>query len=331
MASSISQDRLFICVPPLGRLGSRTDSSDTSPRPFVDRKGHKKGHSLQFALQILRWNQRIGKHHTEEQWNERLLELHFSRYRRDLDQIETDGKALSLGPEEIYKAKNDIQLQLFTTLKVSGLKLWAYRALSFADTTTAFREWDRLTQQVQHTVHSYFVEALAVKRFKCAFSSWTPKDNFNQFYDELTGRGPLMVTGKFGLSFYIHRGNRTHHPMECYKQFEKPIPKVLELLGEKRKINSLPESARCTSQSNDHAIVLVGAEKEGLNNFVYYLDPAEDSSVTQGETVYRISYFALQNHCRPFIPHVNANTWRQLLSEKPENRARYAVYNPLKI
>jgi hypothetical protein len=113
---------------------------------------------------------------------------------------------------------------------------------------------------------TYFLHSIILKKFRDSMgmteSPWHPSDSFNILFQELVSRGPLMVQGHFHKMYY-----------------KEPAKFLGEKFGDKEVYQYPPGSAmtQIKSDSDTHAIVIVGARKGVKKDLVFYIDPTETS------------------------------------------------------
>lgn len=139
-------------------------------------------------------------------------------------------------------------------------------------------EWDKLETNRKYHLLMTFVHQLSAAGYNIGISSWKPKDPIESLIRELNCRGPLMVMGNFGPRIYCKQ------------------PTILKSIA-KRDIYGWPLPAQ-KWQNFSHLlnpILIIGAEKNRQGQFVYYIDPTEESdpSDPKKQKIYAMRYETL--------------------------------------
>lgn len=115
----------------------------------------------------------------------------------------------------------------------------------------------------------------SAKLYGLTLSSWSPRHPFEHLVEELRKCSPLSIVGSFGRPHYQEPAKNLGRSIEgrALYGWKKSDPKI---------------EAHITG----HAILLVGAEKLGDRDFVYYIDPMDDSDPAHPENqpIYAMSY-----------------------------------------
>ena len=135
-----------------------------------------------------------------------------------------------------------------------------------------FTCWEDLSPEQKCSLLDSFVRKLSAEHYGIKISSWLPSQPIENLIDELTHHGPLGVAGSFG-----------------WVSYDVPARK----LGKKIENRDIYYWRKDDPKKDvGHIILIVGAEKIGINGFVYYIDPNDDSDPAHPETqpIYMMSY-----------------------------------------
>jgi len=118
------------------------------------------------------------------------------------------------------------------------------------------------------------VKCLMSHLFELKESSWAPNQQLPHLISELKARGPLVIAGLFGTSFY------------------STDPFIMNEKIAERSIYAWPPGTKSTSSSRGHTITVIGARKCDNKELVYYVDPLDPSDPKDitAQKIYAISY-----------------------------------------
>jgi hypothetical protein len=137
-------------------------------------------------------------------------------------------------------------------------------------------------------------------------SSWIPGDTCVPLVDELKKHGPMLILGGFGEAFYA----------------KKATPLKAKIEGET--IYHWEVGSKRVNQPFAHAVVLIGAQKVGGTERVYFVHPdypSDPNSTTDRRRIFAISYTNL----RASICSLNG---MPMSAKQKTSAAGYALYNP---
>lgn len=100
-------------------------------------------------------------------------------------------------------------------------------------------------------------------------AKWVPSDNIEKLIQVIKEKGPLVVIGDVGTPF----GKR----MEDIGNFEN------------YKIKNWEPVSRLF-ESRTHCVVIIGASKTANENYIYFIDPNDESIPNQPRTIYQSTY-----------------------------------------
>lgn len=143
------------------------------------------------------------------------------------------------------------------------------------EASLSHRTWKDLTWETKIPLFNSFAKHIAYKHYNLRLSPWHPSQPITDLIKELSLKGPLIVGGCFGTSHY------------------SIPPRVLEKTLEGRAVYGwVKMDPKNTEPATAHSILLVGAEKTETRQFVYYIDPIDDSDPTHPENqrIFCMSY-----------------------------------------
>ena len=269
----------------------------TDRRRFVPQKGADCAHTCAYyALNMIRF--RIGKNPTSDLQKARDLEESASRYRK----VHTGLNSLIKSDPQKYKRSNLPLIDIEILKDCYGMPIdMAFKkigaALPQGLTWESFEELIRANSvpALGSSLNRVMAGTLA-QYYELTKSQWhgatdtMDAHHITQLIEELQRTGPLVVLGNFGRS--------------CYSIPPQPLLELpiegCQLLGwgPKAKHKKLPDA------TPPQAITIVGARKEGEQEYVYYVDPfdASDSACEALRKVYQISYAFLVKNAVEFEP-----------------------------
>ncbi len=265
-------------------------------RRFVSQKGADCAHtSAYYAFNMIRF--RIGKNPIPDFQEARETEERVSDYRRALAKMHAlvksdprEHKRSSLPLLDIWFLKDarapiDKVFQMMGTALPRGLTWESFAELIKTDIVPALG-----------SSLNKVMSGMMAQQYELTKSQWRgatdtmDAHHITQLIEELRRTGPLVVLGSFGRS--------------CYSIPPRPLLELpiegCQLLGwePKAKHRKLPD------ETPPQAITIVGARKEGEQEYVYYVDPfdASDSACEALRKVYQISYAFLIKNVVEFEP-----------------------------
>lgn len=141
----------------------------------------------------------------------------------------------------------------------------------------AYKEVDCMTLSLDRRARYYrkCLIKLALDTYEFTESSWHPNDGIISLINCLRNNGACVVFGAFGPS-----------------SFTKPATFPAEKFGQQDIYTWGDNDYKTHGISIFHAIAITGASKRGEEEYVYFLDPNDDSDVRHG-TRYRVKYSRL--------------------------------------
>lgn len=353
----------YFCLPPPGKPGPRCADGT---RLRLAQKGQAGGFDcMYYALQILRGDRRIGKEPRPEEVKDRLKEQRISAYRKKNNKLDQDIKSQFACAHRLFQgdlSKKNIETSLpklcedykddenaVKSLKLSGSfceqdtfpNFLAYLINNdqsvkerirvceefFGDFNVTLEDvkafvpklmgrWEDLDLLEKYRMMMCYVFYVSYSFYGCELSSWQPDQPFSHFLKELKSHGPLMVSGRFGTSYYEEKPTRR---------------KIIE----GRDVYGWAAGSKRKQQYRTlHAIVIVGAEKIGERQYVYFLDPANPSKPedVKSQKVYVMTYerfctsIATLSGLIPPDIDANAKSWLDFLEKESQRIKSFAIY-----
>jgi hypothetical protein len=196
----------------------------------------------------------------------------FDDYLFDL-KLAKRGQIIIEALEALGVTREQIAIQLTTSASASDSELITRAGAAF--TELPMRVWISYAQQYAQNVYSNF--------FGLKYLSGKSEDDIDVLIDLLASRGPVVVTGSLGFSFYASE------------------PKKLDEKYGLRHVYGWPVgSVKGKASQFFHCVTLVGALKKETKGYVYFLDPQDvsDPSHPELERVFKISYATFINCLR---------------------------------
>jgi hypothetical protein len=164
--------------------------------------------------------------------------------------------------------------------------------------------WEQRTLLRKYVIiHSVVIHTM-VQKYQLQPSYWTPDQPIENLIKILKEKGPMAVGGNLGKA--------------CYNV--EALCSSRKIAG--RSIYYFPKGAERIKTLADHVIVLIGAEKIGEQEVIYYHDN-ESSDPVAGKRIYTQSYKTFTSSIeRPFIPKF-AN---YVAGDLVETQASYGVH-----
>jgi hypothetical protein len=133
-------------------------------------------------------------------------------------------------------------------------------------------KWDEQSPRSKRAYLRDFVRHTLIVKYQLQPSSWTPYQSIDTLIQTLKNEGPMAVGGTLGLPSYKATALCSARKIASHSIYYFPK-------GAERKKNGL-----------GHVIVLIGAEKIGDQELVYYNDPNDISDPIIGKKIYTQSY-----------------------------------------
>ncbi len=149
--------------------------------------------------------------------------------------------------------------------------------------STQDKAWIELSLEEKHNFTDRYVQRFTAEQFRFGTSEWTPLSDVDTLINEIEEHGPLAIYGFFGTSYY-----------------PKDALLVMERRLEGHQIYYWTKNSRKKEICEpSHAVLLVGAEKIGSQQLVYFIDPnnASDPAHPETQRIYCMSYKTLLEHC----------------------------------
>ena len=173
-----------------------------------------------------------------------------------------------------FKINRECLSQLGIDLEQSFLEVSRLDPLEYALETKG-KGWSDTSEDFKFLFLDNFIKNLSAKMYGLEISSWRPVHPIESLIQELKQHGPLFVQGCFGSEYY------------------SVPPRKLEKVLEGREVYGwLKSDLKESSFVNDHAILIVGAEKIETRGFVYFIDPNDESDPQdiKKQKIYVMSY-----------------------------------------
>lgn len=113
-----------------------------------------------------------------------------------------------------------------------------------------------------------------IKKYALTPSSWTPTQPFINLLIALRTHGPMAISGKIGCQYYT----------------EPPRLSQNTITGLDTPYYYFPKGSTRKDNPDMHAIILIGAEKKGSQELVYFIDPMDESELSPTRKVYVSTY-----------------------------------------
>ncbi len=160
--------------------------------------------------------------------------------------------------------------------------------------------WDDLPLKVKRFLLQNFVIHTMMMKYQLQPSKWTPDQPIKNLIQILKNYGPMAVAGNLGISSYSSSASCSTRKIAA------------------RAIYYFPEWSKCDEYNERHVIILIGAEKLGDCENIYYNDPNDSSCPVTGKRIYVESYKTFTAAITsPFIIKTGINAEGQL-HETPE-------------
>ncbi|MGB7978603.1 MAG: hypothetical protein WCF19_05530 [Chlamydiales bacterium] len=140
------------------------------------------------------------------------------------------------------------------------------------------KKWEQLDWEKKAMFLHMFAKQLIAERYNMQVSSWRPCQLIGHLITELQERGPLIVEGCFGDSYY-----------------NVPATNLNTQIKGRAVYGWLKKDSKSSRPVTGHTILLVGAEKNGRQELVYYIDPNDESDPSHPEKqrIFCMSYTRL--------------------------------------
>lgn len=154
------------------------------------------------------------------------------------------------------------------------------RTSKWKEMNLSIPKWNDMSLSQKAWLAEIVVFRAAFFTYGCKLSRWTPLAPIESLINELNTHGPHFVKGMLGKDFYA----------------SAPIEQAQKI--EERTVLAWHRNCPLTNRSGSklHAVLIVGAESQGKNKNVYFIDPEDGSDPQHVATqkIYSISYEMLQ-------------------------------------
>ncbi len=211
-------------------------------------------------------------------WRKELIAISSRRYRLLINSEEYEAcintchenLLLAFGINYIYMALGDISIK-----GIPSWKIWhSSGPLTKENLLRIVKNYFNSLplRDRQALIHNFVIRVL-IEKYQLEYSSWTPEQPIDSLMKNLKEHGPMTVSGYLGPVFYLAPPRLSARKISDHSLHYFPK-------GTQRK----PEFGDC------HAIIVIGAEKIGDQELVYYSDPHDISDPISGRKIYAQSY-----------------------------------------
>lgn len=180
-------------------------------------------------------------------------------------------KQLTQDPENRIAIK---EKALRTQLGASydSLEMETFRGL-FPNLPPSFSS-DKIPDYIRKDLPDPMFIRFLIKSCKLRVSTWSIRDPIDRMISELKEKGPLVVGGQFSTIFYSQAP--FHYKTICDREIYAWKPKT---------------RYPCITKGI-HSVVVVGAEKNPKGQYIYYIDPNDESDPKNpsSQKIYLVSY-----------------------------------------
>ncbi len=157
-----------------------------------------------------------------------------------------------------FQKINEIDKSFFSQLKIEPRSFFQEMQKQYPQ-TYGLMDWNEIPAEAQSRMIDTFAHLILAKRFGLHVSTWQPDQPIESLKEELKKHGPLTVSGRFGSAYY-------GVPPSTFGEIEGRT-----IHGWKK------DDPRTELAISSHMVLIVGAEKTDKGEFVYYLDPVDES------------------------------------------------------